>query len=43
MVEKKPNANIGITTGEKSGWLALDVDMVAMKPYLHLKQHMENF
>jgi len=25
MVEKKPNANIGITTGEKSGWLALDV------------------
>jgi len=40
---KSPNANIGITTGEKSGWLALDVDMVAMKPYLHLKQHMENF
>jgi len=43
MVEKNTNANIGIPTGEKSGWLALDVDMVAMKPYLHLKQHMENF
>ncbi|UWV48489.1 bifunctional DNA primase/polymerase [Acetivibrio thermocellus] len=40
---KTTNANIGIPTGEKSGWLALDVDMVVMKPYLHLKQHMENF
>jgi len=26
MVEKTTNANIGIPTGEKSGWLVLDVD-----------------
>jgi len=26
MVEKNNHANIGIPTGEKSGWLVLDVD-----------------
>jgi len=26
MWTKTPNANIGIPTGEKSGWLVLDVD-----------------
>jgi len=26
MVDKTPNANIGIPTGEKSDWLVLDVD-----------------
>jgi len=26
MVDETPNANIGIPTGEKSGWLVLDVD-----------------
>ena len=39
---KTPNGNIGIPTGAKSGW-CLMWTMVAMKPYLHLKQHMENF
>jgi len=40
---KTPNANIGIPTGEKSDWLVLMWTMVVMKPYLHLRQHMENF
>jgi len=43
MVDENPNANIGIPTGEKSDWLVLDVDDGVMKPYLHLRQHMENF
>ena len=40
---KTPNANIGIPTGEKSGWLVLDVDAAVMKLYRLLNQHMENF
>jgi len=40
---KTPNANIGIPTGEKSGWLVLDVDDGGDELYRLLNQHMENF
>ena len=34
---KRPNANIGIPTGEKSGWLVLDVDAGGDKTILELE------
>jgi len=40
---KTPNANIGILqVRNPTGWYLMWM-MAVMKPYLHLKQHMENF